>query len=82
MIAELFTGQNPHRPYKEFTDPVELDAVGFIPGAMAPGIANLINRMLIMDPNKRDSASRFIDPWQGVFLDAIKRAHALEGRVF
>ena len=82
VIAELFTGRNPQRPAKNFTDPVEVDTLGNIPGAMSPGIANLIRRMLIADPVSRDSAAKFIDPWQGVFLSAIDRAHALEGRVF
>ena len=82
VIAELFTGRNPQRPFKLFTDQVELDALGIVPGAMSAGIANLIKKMLIMDPGARDAATRFIDPWQGVFLSAIERAHALEGRVF
>jgi serine/threonine protein kinase len=82
VVAELFTGRNPQRPARRFTDPVELDAIGPIPGAMSAGIASLIKRMLTMDPDARDPAARFIDPWQGVFLSAIERAHALEGRVF
>jgi serine/threonine protein kinase len=82
VVAELFTGKNPQRPADKFTDPVQLDPLAKIPGAMERGIANLINRMLDADPRQRDSAAKLLDPWQGVFLDAAKRAHALEGRVF
>ena len=82
VTAELFTGHNPQRWAKDFTDPVELDPLGVVPGAMSAGIANLIKRMLLMDPSARDPAAKFIDPWQGIFLSAVERAHALDGRVF
>jgi serine/threonine protein kinase len=82
VVAELFTGWNPQRPAKSFTDEIEHDSLQVIPGAMAPGIGNLIAKMLTMDPMQRPSAGALLDPWQGVFLDAAKRTHALEGKVF
>lgn len=82
VIAELFTGRNPQRPARRLADPVELNPLGTVPGAMSAAIGNLVERMLIMDSKVREPAAGFIDPWQGVFLSAIERAHALEGRVF
>jgi serine/threonine protein kinase len=82
VVAELFTGRNPQRVCNEFTDPVELEPLGSVPGALAPEISNLITRMLEPEAEKRDPAAKFIDPWQGVFFTAAKRAHALEGKVF
>jgi hypothetical protein len=38
--------------------------------------------MLVMDPNERESAAQLMDPWGGVFEDAVQRSHSLEGRVF
>lgn len=82
VLGELFTGKNPQRAADDFLEPVVLDVLGPIPGAAGAGIANLISRMLAPDPAQRSAASTFLDPWQGVFLDAVKRSHALEGRVF
>jgi len=82
VVAELFTGWNPLKRSQKVSDPVVLDELGNISGALSAGIANLISRMLILSPEQREPASKFIDPWQGVFLDSAKRAHGLEGRVF
>ncbi len=80
VLAELFTGRNPEKPSKDFYNPVVLDNIGNIPGALSGSIANVINRMLEMNPKSRDDASQFLDPWNGIFETAVKRAHALEGR--
>jgi len=40
------------------------------------------HRMLQFAPEQRDSAERFIDPWQGIFQEAVARALAAEGRAF
>ncbi|MEX1039403.1 MAG: serine/threonine-protein kinase [Pirellulaceae bacterium] len=82
VLAELFTGRNPQKSSTDYTAPIELDPLGSIPGSLAGGIANVINRMLIPDVADRDSASKFLDPWEGIFQNAIKQAHALEGRAF
>lgn len=80
VLSELFTGRNPEKPAAEFDAPVELEPLGTIPGSLSGAIASVINRMLALDPNQRDSASRFFDPWEGIFQSAVKQAHALEGR--
>ncbi len=80
VLAELFTGRNPEKASKGFHKPVVLNDIGDIPGALSEIIATVIARMLEMDPNSRDDASQFLDPWNGIFETAVKRAHALEGR--
>ncbi len=45
-------------------------------------IANLIHRMLVMNPDERETAEQLIDPWRGVFDNAVNKAHELEGRAF
>ncbi len=80
VLAELFTGRNPERPTREFTDPVELEPLAAIPGSLSDGVANVLTRMLRADPVIRENASQFHDPWEGIFRSAVSQAHALEGR--
>lgn len=80
VLAELFTGRNPEKPCADFNDPVELDRLGKVPGALSGMIASVIHRMLVVAPEKRDAGSKFLDPWEGIFKAAAKQAHALEGR--
>lgn len=82
VAAELFTGTNPQCPPRIISEPIKLNPLGPIRTALAAGVANLINRMLLDNPQDRDSASKLLDPWQGVFLEAAKRTQALEGKVF
>jgi serine/threonine protein kinase len=82
VAAELFTGSNPIVPCKDMAESVALNPVGKVPGAIGFGIANLIQRMLELDPDRRDPAAKFIDPWQGIFQEAVDRSIALEGRAF
>jgi serine/threonine protein kinase len=80
VLAELFTGRNPEKRTRDFSDPVELELLRKIPGALSDSIASIIKRMLALDPGSRDPASRLLDPWEGVFRAAVRQAHALEGR--
>ena len=80
VLAELFTGRNPEEPTGEFADPIKLASIGTIPGSLSGGIVNVISRMLVMDSNARQSASQLLDPWEGIFRNAVTQAHALEGR--
>jgi serine/threonine protein kinase len=82
VVAELFTGRNPLRPHKGFADPVEVIRPTGIHGALAEPILNLVENMLVIDPEKRDPAAKFIVAWQDLFFAAIELAHALEGKVF
>jgi hypothetical protein len=38
--------------------------------------------MLVISPGDRESAGQLIDPWRGVFENAINRAQELEGKAF
>lgn len=80
VLAELFTGRNPEKRTGDFSHPVELEPLRRIPGSLSGNIANIIVRMLALDPGSRDPASRLLDPWEGVFRAAVRQAHALEGR--
>jgi serine/threonine protein kinase len=84
VLAEMFTGSNPQVPLpgNDFTAPVQLDPLGYIPGGMGKMIKDAIEPMLDPSPDTRPSASELLGRWQELFLEAAKRAHALEGRVF
>ncbi len=80
VLAELFTGRNPAKRRDDHLADVELEPLGNIPGGLSGGIATLINRMLTMSENDRPSASQLLGGWQGLFANAVDRAHALDGR--
>ena len=82
VLAQLFTGWNPAKGAKEFTDPVELEPLSRIPSELGSGIAALLKRMLEFDPNRRPSAAELIDGWEGAFRDAVNTSHKLEDRAF
>lgn len=82
VLTQLFTGWNPLKATREFTDPIELGDVGNIPSGLSGGISSLLNRMLEIDPEKRPTAGELVDPWQGVFRNAVDLAHKLEDRAF
>jgi serine/threonine protein kinase len=83
LFAEMFSGTNPQKPMSQgdYKEPIELNNF-FIPGGLGAPIKNLITPMLDKDHEKRPTAGQLVDPWQGLFLEAAKRSHALEGRVF
>lgn len=80
VLAQLFTGRNPAKPPQNHFDPLELEPLSPIPGGLGSSIANLIHRMLSIDRAVRPEASALMDPWQGIFAEAVERAHALEGK--
>lgn len=82
VLAELFTGWNPARRPVNILDDLELDNISHIGSSLGGGIAALLRRMLVVDPDARESASQLMDGWQGVMSDAVDRSHALEGRAF
>lgn len=84
VIAHLFTGRNPAIAPADgdHLAPLNMEALGNIGGELSGSIASLINRMLVMDPEERESASELIDPWNGVFQEAVRKAHSLEGKAF
>ncbi len=80
VIAELFAGRNPEKFSNAFTDAVELEPLAWVRGGLGGMIANVINRMLLVDPVARPSAAILLDAWEGIFREAVARSHALEGR--
>jgi serine/threonine protein kinase len=82
VLTELFTGRNPLRRAEDLLHPIVLDAIGTVPGALGAGIASLLRRMLVFEPVTREDAATLLNPWQGVFSDAVDRATELAGRVF
>ena len=81
VLSTLFTGWNPCKRPGNILDPVELSPIGNIVGAQAAGIASLLNRMLVMDPARRESVDAFLDPFLGVFNDVASKMNDIEGRV-
>jgi serine/threonine protein kinase len=80
VLAELFTSRNPERFASAFTDAVELEPLAWVRGGLGRMVANVINRMLLMDPIARPSAPELLSAWEGIFREAVARSHALEGR--
>jgi serine/threonine protein kinase len=83
LFAEMFSGTNPQKPMttSDFAEPLELKSF-FIQGGLGKPLKDLIEPMLDPDPLKRPTASELIVPWQSLFLEAAKRSHSLDGRVF
>ncbi len=82
VLAELFGGANIQKPMSsEFTDPIELNPF-FIPGSLGKPIKDLIGLMLDENRDERPEAAELLPQWQDLFLDAGRRADALDGRVF
>jgi eukaryotic-like serine/threonine-protein kinase len=82
VFAEMFSGSNPQQPMKagDFTELIELNTF-FIQGGLGRPIKDLIEPMLDPDPVRRPTAADWLPRWQDLFLEAAKRAHALDGRV-
>jgi serine/threonine protein kinase len=82
LFAEMFSGSNPQKPMSanDFTEPIELRNF-YIEGGLGKPIKDLVMPMLNPEPASRPSAAELINPWQSLFLEAAKRAHALDGRV-
>jgi serine/threonine-protein kinase len=82
VAAELFTGRNPAvaPPNNDLLSPLVLEDLKWIQGALGSEIARTIYRMLVVKPSDREAAKQLIDTWQGIFENAVNRAHDLEGR--
>lgn len=80
VLAELFTGRNPHVSKNNFSEPLELEQLRQFPGSFSRSIMDLITGMLEPNPNHRKSAIDFMIHWDGIFQAAAKQANALEGR--
>ena len=81
VIAELFGGKNPAVPsYQDSLEPLTLNPIGFIPGALGSRIAYLITKqMLVFDTDERKDASYLLYAWQTIFDEAVRKAVDLEG---
>jgi len=84
VLTELFTGWNPlERPENDDPlSPVELNEIDYIKGEYGGRIADLLNRMLVENPDERESAEELMDDWMGIYEDAMGSARALNGQVF
>lgn len=84
VLAELYTGWNPAQRPKDDDplSPVELNEVDYIDGRFGRRISELIERMLVTDPDERESAEELMDDWMGIFQDATGAARDLNGQVF
>ncbi len=76
VLAELFTGRNPQIPARQFTDPVELEPLGPIPGVHSRPIADIIRYMLELEPAARASISELHFMWDGMFQNVVRQARA------
>jgi serine/threonine protein kinase len=83
VFAEMFSGYNPQKPMTsgDYGEPIELNPF-YIQGGLGAPIKNAIMPMLDTDPANRPTAVQLLMRWQELFLEAAKRSHALEGRVF
>jgi serine/threonine-protein kinase len=82
VVAELFTGRNPAKSYRNFTDDVELNPLGNIPSAMGGLIASIIKDMLEVDPNNRPAPRQLLDRWETAFTRVVDLVHNIENRAF
>lgn len=82
VLAELFTGSNPLKRSKNFTAPIELEALGNIRGEMGGLIAPILRKMMIKNPQYRPTPKTLIDKFDGAFVRCIEEAHKLEGQAF
>ncbi|WP_040549221.1 protein kinase domain-containing protein [Pedosphaera parvula] len=83
VLAELFTGQNPHIPaVKNLFEEVKLNPLANFECSQKAGIQYLIQSMLLFDVSKRPNAADLLDSWEGLFREAVVISHQLEGRIF
>lgn len=82
VLAHLFTGFNPCEPADDILAPVVLSGVSSIPGELGAGIATLIKRMLIADPDERPDGAALMGGWSGVFSEAVALSTKLDGKAF
>lgn len=82
VAAELFTGFNPQVAAENILDDLQMRPVPRIPGKYGRHLRELINRMLVEDPEQREGAAELITSWQGVFENVAKDVSTLEGKVF
>ena len=80
VLAELFTGRNPMVRSEDLRAPVELEVLRDIRGGLGGGVKRTIELMIQGNPNDRPSPDDLMDRWQGLFEDAVLRAHSLNGK--
>jgi serine/threonine protein kinase len=85
VAAELLVGENPERspPTGEYLAPIDLDLgiLERLPPSLKTVVPGLIGSMLDLDWERRPSAAKLLNPWQGVFLDAARAANAQDGYI-
>jgi serine/threonine protein kinase len=88
VLTELFTDTNwnPQVPKSNPLSEVELEGHVQdwirVPEGMGSAVASIIQDMLKMDYQKRKKATELMDPWMGVYKNAIKKEYDVSGTVF
>lgn len=82
VLAELFSGINPEQRPEDILAPVVLEPLRNIPGTSGAGIATLIYRMLVFEPENRPSARDLLDPFQAIMEDIVQKAIDLNGKAY
>lgn len=80
VLAELFTGRNPCKAVEDKLSPVELEAIGRIPGSLGSRIFHILEKMLNANPDERDTVDLLLDHWSGIFEESVEKAHDLNGK--
>jgi serine/threonine protein kinase len=78
-LTEMFTGNNPCQNAENGIDDVQLDENKKIPGEFGERINSILSSMLNMDGNKRITAEKCIDIWQGILFDVGEASSKIDG---
>lgn len=80
VFANLFLGGNPLKRGETNSD-VELRELGEGRGEFSDEIKSVIERMLLPDPEQRESVDVLLDDWDGILQSVCRGFSKLEGRV-
>ncbi len=82
VLAELFNGKNPLEPAKSFSDPIQLEIPRPQRGKTSRAVCNLLENMLEIKSEKRQSAADLVPEWKGLFFSAVRETPELARKVF
>lgn len=81
VTSEMFFKFNPLKKSEKMESAVELNKIKSRGGTHHPRIKELVERMLVLDANNRESAESLLDDWDGVLHSIADGCSNLEGRV-
>lgn len=82
LFACIFTGKNPLKPTNNLLSDIELDEVDTPKGRHGRRIKNVIDKMLIINPDERITVDEVLDNFNGIFQDFSSSKIILDGRLF